>query len=261
MGRQHDVGDGSGCRQCRGHDPRAGPQRRPEVGVEHHGGAGIARLDDGAHQLAARPRREDRHRDAREIHRVGAHHRRLQRLDIVCEQFRRRLPAPIGEMPVAFFLVDHVEPGPPVGDGLDPLGTYPGLLDERPHLARIHVVAERRDIVDVPALRQQGPCVPGGVERVAGVAKAVHPAFAARHFDHGFADTHKPFGHAVFPSTAQCLCRGYFAHATAWYGSPRHAPLLMHAPLFILPRVAGEGLRVVPSGQIAPVERFEARRP
>jgi hypothetical protein len=95
-------------------------------------------------------------------------------------------------MPVAVRLVDHVEAGAAVLDLLDVVDADAVFVEEFGHLLGVHVVAQRSDVVDVPVAAEACPCVPGGVERVAGIAEAVEAVLAARHFDHALADADEP---------------------------------------------------------------------
>ena len=117
----------------------------------------------------------------------------FQRLGRVGHGARRRLAAPIGEMAIAIVLVDHVEARAAAGDLLDMADADVVFGEEIGDLLRVEIIAERRDVIDLPVGAEPRPRIPGGVEGVAGKAEAVGAVLAARHFDHALADADEPF--------------------------------------------------------------------
>ncbi|MNT98633.1 hypothetical protein D3C72_2412620 [compost metagenome] len=73
-------------------------------------------------------------------------------------------------------------------NGLDMASADPVGIQEIPDVTGVAVFAERGGVIDRPVLVEQGPQIPGSVERVAGIAEAIGAVFAAAHLDHAFPD-------------------------------------------------------------------------
>ena len=73
-------------------------------------------------------------------------------------------------------------------NGLDVTGADAVAIKKSADVGRVAVLTKSGDVVDRPVLIEQGAEVPGGVERVAGIAEAIGAVFAAAHLDHAFPD-------------------------------------------------------------------------
>ena len=73
-------------------------------------------------------------------------------------------------------------------NSLDVAGADVVAVEEGADVGRVAVLAQSGDIVHGPFPIEQGAQVPGGVERVAGIAEAIGAVFAAAHLDHAFPD-------------------------------------------------------------------------
>src|SRR5690606_26248943 len=150
-------------------------------------------------QAPARARRQNGQRDAGEIDEVGPLDRRGQRRLVVGEQLGRRGVAPIGEVAVALFLMDQIEPGPAIGDGQEMVGADIVLGEEGADIARITIFPQAGEIIHRPVSIEQCAHIPGGIERIAGIAQPVGAVFAPAHFDHAFADADNTLASQSYP--------------------------------------------------------------
>jgi len=191
MGRQHESRHlgriGQGAFEFIG----LGPEHRTDIRIERGLRAVGPGRANGVQQPRPRIGGQNGQGNAGEINQVRRLGDRAQRIRIISQQFCRRCVAPIGEVPVTIGLMDHIKPGTLVADLADGAGADLVTLEKIQHLARIDVVADGCEIIDRPAAGQGGAGIPGGIQRVAGIALFIGLVLAARHFDHAFADTYK----------------------------------------------------------------------
>src|SRR5690606_1861606 len=102
-----------------------------------------------------------------------------------------------------------IEAGTAARHGADMAGADVVAVEKIADIAGIAVFAQPGEIIHRPIGAEQSAHIPGGVERIAGIAEAILAILAAAHFDHAFTDADEALlnQNSCPPRLSAGLCR------------------------------------------------------